>query len=92
MRPVVLLGVGVEAKELLQFLICTFRLPVGPGVKHRRGVLFDTECLADFDGKTAHESGVSVVDNCSGESYTFEDVFQVEFSDSLSCDCFNAWY
>ena len=54
--------------------------------------MLDAKRLADFGGKTAHESGISVMDECSGESYMFKDVFQVEFSDSLSCDCFVAWY
>ena len=75
MRPVVLLGIGVEVEELLQLLICTFRLSVGPGVKCRGGVLLDAKRLAHFDGETTHELSVSVVDECFGESYTFEDVF-----------------
>ena len=75
MRPVVLLGVGVEAEELFQLLVGTFRLSIGPGVKCRRGVLLDAKRLAHFDGETAHESGVSVVDECFGEPYTFKDMF-----------------
>ena len=75
MRPVVLSGVSVEAKELFQFLICAFRLAVGSGMKHCGSVLLDTECLADFGGETAHKSGISVMDECFGEPYTFEDVF-----------------
>ena len=48
--------------------------------------------LAHFDGEAAHESGISVMDKRFRESHMFEHVLQVEFGDSLGCDCFVAWY
>ena len=92
MRPVILLGVGIEAEKLFQLLIGAFRLSVSSGVKCHRGILFDAEHLTYFDGKAAHKPGVSVVDKCFGESYAFKHIFQVEFGDSFRCDCFVAWY
>ena len=59
-------------------------------MEHRRGILFDAKGLAHFDHKAAHESGVSVMDKGFWESYMFEHMFQVEFSNSFCCNCFVA--
>ena len=40
-----------------------------------RGVLLDAERLAHFGREVAHKSGVSVMNEYFGESYTFEHVF-----------------
>ena len=49
-------------------------------------ILSDTKRLAHFDGEATHESGVLVVNECLGESYMFEHMFQVEFGNSFSRD------
>ena len=54
-------------------------------MKHCGGVLHDTERLAHFDRKATHEAGVLVMDEYFGESYMFEDVFQVEFGNPFCC-------
>ena len=54
--------------------------------------MFDAKGLAHFHCKVTHETGVSVMDEDVGESYAFEHMFQIEFSDSLSCDRFVTWY
>ena len=60
-------------------------------MKRSGGVLFDTEGLAHLDRKAAHESGISVMNEGVGESYAFEDMFQVEFGDSFCRYCLVAW-
>ena len=90
MRPIVLFGVSVEAEELFQLLIGTFRLSIGSGVKCHRGVLFDAKRLTYFGGEATHEPGISVVNKSFREPHTFEHVFQVELGDSFSCYCFVA--
>ena len=61
-------------------------------MKHGRGILSDAEHLTHFYSEVAHKLGVSVMDEHFGESYTFEHVLQVQFSDSFCCDRFIAWY
>ena len=61
-------------------------------MKHRGGILFDAECLAHFDGEAAHESGISVMDECFREPHMFKHMLQVEFGDSFSHNCFITWY
>ena len=56
-------------------------------MKRSGGILFDAKSLAHLDCKTAHESGISVVDEGTGKSHVFEDMFQVEFGDSFCRYC-----
>ena len=49
------------------------------------GILPNTERLAQFGCETAHEAGVSVMNELFGESYVLEYMFQIEFGDSFSC-------
>ena len=79
-------------EELLQFLIGAFRLSIGPGVKHRGGVLSDAKRLTHFGGEAAHESGISVMNERFRKSYTFEYMFQIKFGDSFGCYRFVAGY
>ena len=48
-------------------------------MKRSRGVLPDVERLTHFYHKVACESGILVMNECFGESYTLEHVFQVKF-------------
>ena len=60
-------------------------------MKCGRGVLFDAKSLAHFDREAAHESGVSIVNENVGESYAFENMFQLKFGDSFCCYRLVAW-
>ena len=83
MHPVVLLGVSVELQELFHFLIGLFRLAISSWVESSGSVLSYARCLARFGCEFACESGILVMDECLGESYMFEYVFQVEFGNSF---------
>ena len=76
-RPVILSVVHIKSKVLLEALISAFRLSVCLRVECGRHILRNPERLAKIPCELPCETRVSITDDFSGESKTFEDMREV---------------